>query len=489
MFTFEKGQIIMRTAKEFMPMVYSLKCKVENGEICNDILYQCSTWREFKKNIKDKEIVLYGMGEIFDYFCDLYKADYEVAYAVDKKIRGKGIQKRGVLVASIEKLQRECKEKDIVILITAAKPIDDIYETAKSFGCNEIYSLAAMEYRRPCIRRMVKKAIKDDTYTKSYELECEVKELKKQVDLLKKQSKERFMYSRHVNWVLNAVINKLGYEEMREEQISYSFQTLAKNTYAPDLKDPKTFNEKILHLKINGDKQLYKEVSEKYTFKKYLESRIDSKYIVPLIGIWDDADEVDFDSLPEQFVLKATRGGNSDKVIICEDKSKLNVEEVKENMKKWKVNNEYCFCYNATFKDVKQRYLVEKLLDIKDLPYYDYKVHCFKGEPRYVHVVSKKPHELAFYDMEWNKQDFTIMYPRFRGDVPKPWCLDKMIELSRILSEPFDYVRVDFYVLPNELYVGELTLTSFGGMGKFYPQSVDVEWGKMIEGEEKYEKR
>lgn len=472
-----------------IPLIYSLRKKIEqDGRLCSKKLMKNNTWKQYERDSNGKKVILYGTGEMYEYFCKIYAQQFHIKYAVDKRVQAwEGIEKNGIMVFPIEKLVDE--QEPYILLITPINGIDEIFSEMGALGVDKCFSFPVMEYQRISVKVKIWFASMQKTKLRNYQLEWKINKLEQKIsNIEQKTSKiqqrqtERYLYLMHTNFVVNALIDKIDDEELKKEQMRYVFTEIYKNTYVPDFENPKTYNEKILAMTLYDHNPLYTEVSDKYLFKQYVADKVGEEYVVPLLGVWNAPEDIDFSALPNQFVLKATGGGDSRKVILVKDKNELDIDETIKKMKVWnyKYENDFYRNFNWPFKNIKQRFIAEELLDTEGLSYYDFKVHCFHGEPKYIHVVSQNPHEVTHFDVNWNPQEFKHGFPLIHYNVPKPKCLDEMLDLSRKLSEPFKYVRVDFYVLKEKLYLGELTLTTLGGLAPFEPMEIDYEWGQLI---------
>lgn len=468
-----------------MALIHAIKKKIEKDVLlCSKEVKKHNTWKCFRTALKGKKLVVYGAGEMFDYFYKVYGQAFEICYAVDKNVK---TSRYGIAVHSVDELEEDSEA--LVVLVTVVNGIDEIIHNLKQMGIPEVFSLAVMEYHRPCVFMKVVYARINRKYTQQYQMYYEIQLLKqkhenlvKRINEIQKRQTERYLYLQHTNQVLNVLIDKTDDIELKKEQMRYLFTEIFENAYEPDFDHPKTYNEKVLAMTLYDHNPLYTEIADKYSFKKYVTDRVGDKYVVPLLGVWDKPEDVDFKSLPERFVLKSTLGGDSKKVILIKDKASASQQLLLKTMQSWYgvYRNDYYANFNWQFRNIKQRIIAEELLDIEELLYYDFKVHCFHGEPRYIHVVYQKPHELAHYDTDWHRLSIEHGYPDMHCDVPRPACLKEMLDISRKLSKEFSYIRVDFYVLRDKLYVGELTLTSMGGLKPFEPVEVDYEWGDLI---------
>ena len=249
-----------------------------------------------------------------------------------------------------------------------------------------------------------------------------------------------------------------------------------------NLKNPKTFNEKLQWLKIHDRKPIYTKMVDKYEAKQYVAERIGAEYVVPNFGVWDSFDEIDFDSLPEQFVLKSTHdcGG----LVICTDKSKLDKEAARQKINKSMKRNYYWSCREWPYKNVKPRILAEQFIsDGEHKNLIVYKVLCFHGEPRILQVIQddKQPNEsIDYFDTEWNLLELKQNFPNSENHLPKPEFLDNMLNLSRELSKDIPFIRVDWYIAKEKILFSELTFYSDAGVAAFTPEKWDETLGSWI---------
>ena len=251
-----------------------------------------------------------------------------------------------------------------------------------------------------------------------------------------------------------------------------------------DLSNTETFNEKIQWLKLYYYHKDLPKIVCKYNFKKYIEKKIGKGYTVPLYGAWTDERRIDFNKLPNQFVLKSncSSGGNFIKVI--KDKSKINVDELRKELKNWLdplqlLINSYCKAYWK----VRPIIIAEEYVEQLDGQVYDYKFFCFGGEPKFAYVATDhfegQISNISIYDLDWNRLD--VKYGEHPwNNVPAPKNLDKMVELAKKVSKEFPFVRVDFFEIGDKVYFSELTFYPGGGFNKINPPDVDKAWGEML---------
>lgn len=248
-----------------------------------------------------------------------------------------------------------------------------------------------------------------------------------------------------------------------------------------NLKNPDTFFAKINWLKLNQKGARFTKIVDKYEVRNHIKEKIGPEYLIELLGVYNSAETVDFQKLPDAFVLKPTHG--SDWVLLCKDKGDLDITAAKKTMQTWLKSNYYKMWGEYIYKDVPPRIVCEKMLtNLDGSTIVDYKIYCFNGVPKFIHTDKDKykNHTLDYYDLEWNRLPFGLLFPRSKDGIPKPKSLQKMIEIATTLSEDFKFVRVDLYEVNGRIYFGELTFYPCNGFGNFYPPSMDYELGKLI---------
>lgn len=257
-------------------------------------------------------------------------------------------------------------------------------------------------------------------------------------------------------------------------------------------RNPKTFTEKLQWLKIYDYKPEYTKMVDKLAVKEYVAGRIGEEYIIPTLGVWDRVEDIEWDSLPNQFVLKTTHGGGSCGVVVCFDKSKIDKVKAVEKLSA-SMNTNAGESYrekpylNVPRKIIAEKFMAERktsseIVD-KDLP--DYKFFCFNGEPHYCQVIRNRHSKetIDFYDMEWRHMPFVGLNPVAKnGSTPvaKPQHLDTMKEICRKLSKNMKFSRIDLYVIDDKEYFGEITLYPAAGFGEFNPTEWNAKLGDMI---------
>lgn len=250
-----------------------------------------------------------------------------------------------------------------------------------------------------------------------------------------------------------------------------------------DLENPQTFNEKLQWLKLYDRRPEYTMMVDKYRVRDYIAKTIGSQYLIPLIGVWDDPDDIDFDTLPDQFVLKCNH--NSGKgMCICKDKSKLDIKKVKRGLRKGLKENYYLHGREWPYKDVPRKIICEKYMtDESGIELKDYKVFNFNGVPKIIEVDYDrfKGHKRNLYDVDWNYIQAAIEFPTEPSHkIERPASLKTMLELAEKLSSGIPHVRTDFYSIDDRIYFGEITFYHGSGYEKFTPESLGYKLGSWI---------
>ena len=247
----------------------------------------------------------------------------------------------------------------------------------------------------------------------------------------------------------------------------------------PDLKNPKTMNEYICAAKIKDEKLAYDIYTDKYAVREYVSEKVGDKYLNTVLGIYDSFDDIDFDSLPRSFALKATHGSAYN--IIVKDKDLLNKKAAKAKFDKWLKENFYYKDREKNYKNIKPRIMCDKYLEPEDEELEEYKLFCFKGKVGFIShnkMINGKRYSNIF-DREWNKLPVRYGYGGFVGD-KKPDNGDELIFVAEKLAEPFEFVRADLYNVDGKIIFSELTFHSGGGLIPFEPKEYDREYGKLL---------
>lgn len=251
-----------------------------------------------------------------------------------------------------------------------------------------------------------------------------------------------------------------------------------------NLKNPQTFNEKLQWLKLYDRKDIYTTMVDKYEAKKYVASVIGEEYIIPTLGVYDKFDEIDFDKLPNQFVMKCTH--DSGGIVIVKDKSKFDKEVARKKINKFLKRKFYYTNREWPYKNVKPRIIIEKYMeDKKDGELRDYKLFCFNGKFEMMFIATNRQGEgdtyFDFFDRDFGHLPFTNGHPNAPELPHKPKGFDEMIRLAEKLSKGIPHVRVDFYDVNGKIYFGEMTFFHWSGFVKYEPEEWDYKIGKMLD--------
>ena len=252
-----------------------------------------------------------------------------------------------------------------------------------------------------------------------------------------------------------------------------------------NLDNPKTFNEKLQWLKLYNRNPRYIKMVDKYKVREYISEKIGEEYLIPLLGVWDDPDDIDFDTLPNQFVLKCNHNSGLG-MCICKDKKNLDIQKVKKELEKGLEEDYYLSGREWPYKNVPRKIICEKYLG--DNPN-DYKFYCFDGKAKVVGIYQDRNTEKEttgdFFDMDFNWLDFTFNMPNAKVKPSKPSHFEEMIRIARILSEGIPHVRVDLYLSNDKIYFGELTFFDGSGFDKIEPIEWNIKLGDWINLPEK----
>ena len=275
----------------------------------------------------------------------------------------------------------------------------------------------------------------------------------------------------------------------KDDELYLKLLFLFEMHYWPDLKHPKTFNEKLQWLKLHNRKPEFTTMVDKYAVKKYVADRIGEQYIIPTLGVWDSFDQIDFDSLPNQFVLKTTHGGGGLAVVICKDKKTFDKRRAKRILEKSLHSDIYMKYREWPYKDVPKRIIAEKYMADDSIEnrggLTDYKFYCFNGKAYKVMLcLDRNTGNTKFYsfDKQWNllrhnkmgiaaPKDFTL---------PKPAKMDEMFNLAERLSQDIPLLRVDLYYVNGRIYFGEMTFFPDSGLDANIIREIDELYGSMI---------
>ena len=287
-----------------------------------------------------------------------------------------------------------------------------------------------------------------------------------------------FINQAKINFLLS---DQLSEKEIRKTAISIFEEKLG---YSPDLDNPRSMNEKIFWIKLNYHNPLITRCCDKFAVKDYITEKLGEGYVVPTINCWNNAEEIDFGSLPEKFVLKVNWSSGYN--IIVKDKSKIDINEICERIRYWMQpqQNSYYQAFNWGYKNMKPVVYAENYLEQLDGQLYDYKFYCCNGEVKFLFIATDRQKDgkltYTFFDTDFHKLPFTYGGRKNADNLQKPRLFEEMIRCAKILSEPFPFVRVDFYETENKIYIGEMTFYSGGGILPFDPPEWDYKLGEYI---------
>ena len=248
-----------------------------------------------------------------------------------------------------------------------------------------------------------------------------------------------------------------------------------------NLNDPKYYGEKIQWIKMYGQVEKFTSLVDKYQVRSYVEEKIGSVYLPELYRIYESVYEINYDELPEKFVLKLNNGSGGN--IICRNKSLLDKETTNEKLIRLMKEKYYKYTKELQYKNIKTMILCEEYLEDNSGGLIEYSLHCFNGKVEFVEVHTDRfnVYKENYYYPDWSEAKFRGKSKNRAKCIDKPKNLEKLIELSEILASNFTYVRVDFNAVDNKLYFGELTFTPSSGTEGFYPIEYDLEIAEMID--------
>lgn len=287
-----------------------------------------------------------------------------------------------------------------------------------------------------------------------------------------------------VKTILIVALNKLSF--LFPDKLYLRLQFRLRMGYGLNLDNPKTFSEKLQWLKLHDRNTLYSSLVDKYEVKAKMEKVLGNQYIIPTLGVWNDVEDIDVGSLPNQFVLKTTHGGGGYGVIVCKDKMALDWNSCKRMLKKGMRQDIYLSLREWPYKNIRHRIIAEQFMcqeDGTDLA--DYKFFCFNGKPTFVYLRHEASGEtrprMSFFTMDWTFAPFhNPDYLQFDSLPDKPLLFNQMKEIAAKISEGYPFLRVDLYIINNQIYFSEVTFYPGSGMTKFLPSEWDRKLGDML---------
>mgnify|MGYP003298987625 FL=1 len=251
-----------------------------------------------------------------------------------------------------------------------------------------------------------------------------------------------------------------------------------------NLESPSTFNEKLQWLKLYDRKPIYKTMVDKYQVKQHVSNLIGDEYIIPTLGVWERFEDIDFDALPKQFVLKTTHGGGGYGVYICKDKTTFNRDECRRRLNKSMKQNIYKQLREWPYKDIKPRIIAEEYITNGGSFINDYKFFCFDGEPKIMLIASGRYIEpetcFDYFDMDFNHLPFEQGGPNYNKPIAKPQLFEEMKAIAAKLSAGIPHARIDLYEVDGRVMFGEITFFDSSGFAKFKPDTWAYKMGGMI---------
>lgn len=274
-------------------------------------------------------------------------------------------------------------------------------------------------------------------------------------------------------------------EKMKKMPIQEKVKTLEKAYlekigHELDWDNLQTYTEKMQWEKMYHEYPVKAVLADKYLVRDWVAEKIGGQYLIPLLGVWDSFDEIDFDSLPNQFVLKTNHGSGTNEIV--KNKQKMHYKQVKCRFDDWmQMDFAYTTFFEMHYSDIPRKILAEKYLETDRGELQDYKFLCFDGEPQFcwVDLGRFSDHTRTVFDMQWNLQPWTqANYGISKEPIPKPKNFEKMVELARVLAQGFSHVRVDLYNVDGTIYFGEMTFTNGSGLDPIVPDEYDLVLGQ-----------
>ena len=280
------------------------------------------------------------------------------------------------------------------------------------------------------------------------------------------------------------VLIKLGYYDSLSDEEFLKKVFPKYMGYPLDLENPKTFSEKLQWLKVNYRDPIQTVMVDKDEAKNFIAQRVGEQYIIRTLAVWDSVEDIDFDALPNQFVLKCTH--DSGGIVICKDKSSLDREAAKAKLSAFLQRDYSRIAREWPYKDVPRRIIAEEYLsELGSNEILDYKMYCFHGNPKLTVVCSdrfsKTGTRMNFYDIDWEPMGIHFgHYPPVSTEFTRPETYEEMLRVATELSKDCPFLRVDFYEIKGRLYIGELTFFPGAGFEKFRPMTKDYELGEWL---------
>lgn len=292
------------------------------------------------------------------------------------------------------------------------------------------------------------------------------------------------VYLSHPGWIAGGILKKMS-KFIKDDKLYLSLRWRCEMGYSLPWDQPRTYNEKLQWLKLYDRNPQYTIMVDKYLVKRYVSNLIGEEYLIPTLGVWDSADEIDFDSLPNRFAIKCNHNSGTG-MFICKDKTQMNVQKVKEGLRRGLNENYYLNNREWPYKDVPRKIIAEQFMeDRKTGELRDYKFFCFNGLVKGLFIAtgrSKGEHAVCFdfFDENFNHLPIKHGHPNALKTPEKPDTFEEMKRIAATLSRGIPSVRVDLYEINGKVYFGELTFTHWGGFMPFEPPEWDLTFGEWI---------
>lgn len=430
---------------------------------------------ELNDVLKEENIILYGAGLVakvllFNIFQNPDNIHKIFCIAVSElEIKKNPDNILGVPVCSIVNLGKFTEYP--IIISTLEKLHKPIYDTLLKQGFQNIYSLSNLVYAE----------LRKNNPQFAFEILQYMQSIENRMNTMLKQLNHMENMLKHME-----ICRQYGVKNYEEILLQNEYEEELKKWYQYrsgkelDLKHPITFNEKIQWIKLYGITPLIEKLSDKWEVRDWVAQKIGEEYLIPIYGIWDQFDKIDFDELPKKMVLKCTHGSGWNIVI----NNNFNKSEARRYFEQW-MNMNFAFMhgFELQYKNIHPRIIAEEYLENKNGDLYDYKFWCFHGKVQFIMFLSERGSSLKMnnYDKNWNLLPFVYNYPNSKKNYSRPIMLEKMIKIAEKLSEEFHFVRVDLYQLNDgTIKFGEMTFTPASGMCGWNDQNINYKLGQLI---------
>ena len=278
------------------------------------------------------------------------------------------------------------------------------------------------------------------------------------------------------------ILSNLGFYNHIPDEIYLKKEFKASLNFELNLDNPTTYNEKIQWLKLNDRKPIYTTMVDKYKVREYIKQKIGENYLIPLLGVWDDVNDIEFNNLPEKFVLKCNHNSGLG-MFVCTDKSKMQINKVKRDLKKGLKENYYYKHREWPYKNVDPKIICEEFIGENDRTPDDYKFLVINGEIYTILVCKDRDREKVkfyYFDADWNRMYCQRKEPAEEYVIEKPDNYDEMVSIVKKLSEGFSTIRVDLYNVSGKIYFSELTFYDSSGFDTDITYNEDCKRGLLL---------